>query len=63
MTTWGSTGTLTRRADEQRKVDLRKQRALEREAGRVQRGRLASRDDDYAELPAEPPPGWARGGR
>lgn len=59
---WGSIGTLSRAADQQRRRDLRKQRALEREEiGRVSRGhRVHERDDDHAEVADEAPPGWGR---
>lgn len=62
---WGTTGTLTRAADEQRRRDLRRQRELEREeVGRVVRGRRSTRhDDEHAEAADTAPPGWARSGR
>jgi hypothetical protein len=62
---------LSRKFDNQRRDDLRKQRQLERrEPGRVQRGfhpetvslEDVEREDD-ADLPDEAPPGWARSER
>lgn len=55
---------LSRQADEQRRLDLARQRQLEREErrGGLPLHALGERDPDHEDLPDCPPPRWARSG-
>lgn len=61
VASWGTRGTFTREAERQRRVSIARRRAIEAEVGRAPRADL-DLDDDLAELPDEPPPGYARAG-
>ena len=56
---WGTTGTITRKADRQRRDDLRRQRDAEREGG-LPRHSLGTQGDEHEEIADDVPPGYAR---